>query len=220
MAWQRPRHTYSPGPRPTGQFPTPTWSWASVGSTVGYLKIDDYLLSRPQLAMEPTHDTSCPEQAPRLLLFKGKLIPCSLRLARALRPEHYSGKCWDDDGMEIQVKSAYLRENSKSMSLLSPHYDFLADFDMRTSDWDCEAWYDVVVVRLGLSDMVDEYHLVLWRYGKAIPGSGVERYTKDNHPIYQRIGMLLFLPFADRNEVEAEACMDWSKADEVMIAIE
>jgi hypothetical protein len=46
----------------------------------------------------------------------------------------------------------------------------------------------------------------------------VERETVDKHPIYQRIGMLFMN--VDPQRRKHGAIVDWSKADEVTVAIE
>jgi hypothetical protein len=106
--------------------------------------------------------------------------------------------------------------------LTKPEYgsDFFQDFEMRTADWDCETQYDINLALLGRSKihLQHEHCLVLWRYGRGIPGPVVERETVDKHPIYQRIGMLYMN--VDLQRRNHRAIVDWSKADEVTVAIE
>jgi hypothetical protein len=215
-------------PRPTGQHCTPTWSWASIDEKVHYWSLDiDEGLPHVQLATEPAPDES--HLTPSILLLTGQLLPANLKIAKSA--ETYDRDTWDWDGIRIEVNSDLLKDNSDSTWLTKPesYSYFWKDFEMRTADWDFEVQYDISLLLLGrlTSYSQGEHCLVLWRYGRGIPGSGLERETVDNHPIYQRIGMLQIKvregPVSNWSKVGEKgsgASLDWSKADKVAIAIE
>jgi hypothetical protein len=204
-------------PRPTGQHCIPTWSWASTDGQVSYVNIN-HVLSHIQLAIEPGPDES--HLTPSILLLTGRILPASLKIARYSM--NYDRETWSWNGLRIEVNSDFSKEDSKSTWLTKPGCgsDFFQDFEMRTADWDCETQYDISLALLGRSNIhVQHQHcLVLWRYGRGIPGPGVERETVDKHPIYQRIGMLYMN--VDLQRRNHRAIVDWSKADEVTVAIE
>jgi hypothetical protein len=55
-----------------------------------------------------------------------------------------------------------------------------------------------------------DIYLVVWRYGKAIPGSGLHRETEDGHPIHQRIGI-----FAPPSYLQADDTYNVSDSNDV-----
>jgi hypothetical protein len=217
LAWRVEK--FNLGPRPSGQFPTPTWSWASAGARVSYVKQVEYL-SHARLAITTAQASSCLSKAASLLLLTGQIITGKLKLAEAPGIDHQK-KYWDNDNIGIEVDHEYLDMHSNSRSLHGPHYQFYADFELRTIDWNYEVWYRIAIVQL-MSSNYEESHLVLWRYGKTIPGSGLEQETNDGYPIYQRIGMLTkrLDRFSQHDLRATRAKLDWSKAAEVTIAIE
>jgi hypothetical protein len=210
----------SPGPRPSSQFSTPTWSWASAGAPVFYSEVTDLeCLSHARLAIKATSYLS---QSSSLLLLTGQMIPSRLKLTENPGLDCHVRNDWN--GIGIKFDYEYLDSRLVSLSSCSSHFHFIADVEMRTAEWNCETWYRIAIVRLGRSQY-REYHLVLWRYGKAIPGSGLEQETNDGYPIYQRIGILIYdsdpLPSHHGRDREAiGAMLDWSRAAKVTIAIE
>jgi hypothetical protein len=206
-------------PRPTGQHSTPTWSWASVNGKVDYIELEESL-SHARLAMETAQDDSCSNQAPSILLLTGRLLPASLKIAGSYRTSDQD--TWGRNGLRIEVNSDFLKGDSKSTWLTRPEHGscFYKDFEIRTAGSDCDTQYDVSIVQLGTLQLSSKAKfdrcLVLWRYGRGIPGSGLERETVEKHPIYQRIGML---EIEDSPEGDCTT-VDWSKVEEVTIAIE
>jgi hypothetical protein len=203
-------------PRPTGQHCTPTWSWASTDGKASYYVINK-VLSHVQLRMEPAPDES--HLTLSFLLLTGQRLPANLKIARSSRT--YDQKKWDGNGLRIEVNSDFLDENANSTWLTKPGCGlfFQNDFEMRAADWDCETQYDISIIRLGNSENAwgrPDLCLVLWRYGRGIPGSGLERETVEKHPIYQRIGTLSI----EVGGITNLTILDWSKADEVTVAIE
>jgi hypothetical protein len=92
-------------------------------------------------------------------------------------------------------------------------------FKMQMAGWDGKERYDIVIPRLQADmDGYDEMCMVSWRYERAIPASGLQRVTKDAHPIYQRIGMLRdeWIP----NVSQCSSALDWNKADTATLGIE
>jgi hypothetical protein len=69
-----------------------------------------------------------------------------------------------------------------------PPYEYFADFELFSADWDGDEECDVEIVHM-LGGEEADYCLVIWRYGKAIPGTGLDRVTAHGHAIYQRIGV-------------------------------
>jgi hypothetical protein len=104
------------------------------------------------------------------------------------------------------------------MSLSSELYDFIEDFALRAEDWNTECWSDITIVQLARLYEPDDC-LVLWRYGKAIPGSGHDRETRDGYSIYQRIGYIKH-GFSERLSPDKRIELGWDKADTVTIALE
>jgi hypothetical protein len=187
--------------RPSGQFSIPTWSWASIDSPIGYSSPIREFFGHARLAIGTAHDGPFFAQNASVLLVTSQLLPASLKLAG------------DIEAITVRIDDEYLTRGSKSMSST-----FYADFNMHTTNCDCEAWYDVVVVRFGTEKYGDypaQFNLVLWRYGRSIPGSGLERKTVDKHPIYQRIGIVKYSP-----DYYGPDPIDWSKAKTTTIAIE
>jgi hypothetical protein len=212
MAWTADTYL-RPGPRLTSQFPIPTWSWASIDSGVWYANMNE-CFAHARLARELAQGDPFSTQASTILLLTGQLLPASFKLPRSSAPKQYTES--DDDMIRIHTDGQHLHGRSESAFLPSGKYIFYPDFDTRVTNRDSEAWYDIVIVRLGRAESDSaQFSLVLWRYGKAIPGSGSERDTVDGYPIYQRIGMLQCWEIYDDPEVA-----DWSKAKTTTIAIE
>jgi hypothetical protein len=177
MAWT----AIDPSPRPTCQHSTPTWSWASTSGSAEYCSLAE-TLSHAQLAMDPARNGICSTQAPTTMLLTGQLIPAHLKIGRS---SGIYDPTFAHDGIEIEVNSAYLREYPKSVRLSCPSYELYHDFEMRTNGWDSEERYDIGILLLGLGHGGGgscHYCLILWRYGRGIPGSGQERETFDKHP--------------------------------------
>jgi hypothetical protein len=215
MAWR----ACTPSPRPTCQHSTPTWSWASTSAGVDYVRLTE-IQSHAQLAMDPANDGTCSTQAPITMLLTGQLIPAYLKIGRSSGIHDHT---FAQDRIEIEVNSAYLRECPKSVRLSCPSHILYHDFEMRTDDWDSEERYDIGILLLGLihaGSMSWHYCLILWRYGRGIPGSGQERETFDKHPIYQRIGIARFDPQDLLWTPQGKPFLDWSKVDRVTVAIE
>jgi hypothetical protein len=171
--------------------------------------------------METAQDDSCSNQAPSILLLTGRLLPASLKIAGSYRTSDHD--TWDRNGLRIEVNSDFLKGDSKSTWLTRPEHGscFYKDFEIRTAGSDCDTQYDVSIVQLGTLQLSwpkvkFDHCLVLWRYGRGIPGSGLERETVEKHSIYQRIGML---EIEDSPEGDCTT-VDWSKVEEVTIAIE
>lgn len=108
LAWSM--NDFNPGPRPTVQSLTPTWSWASVGARVYYCWVNEDL-AHAQFAKTPVHDTLSSSHASSLLLLTGQLISGRLKLAESTTPDH--PLAWDN-GIAIDVDHEYLDPRSKS----------------------------------------------------------------------------------------------------------
>jgi hypothetical protein len=197
-----------PERRPIELFHVPTWSWASVSGLVHY----GFRLVRSEAVIEHVQDDSCQGQTSAYWLITGQIMPARLKLG----VDPFAGdRCvysWAARGIEIEVAGDYL-VGGISVCLMSNKYRFYPDFALRGDDWDNESWYDITIVRM-TEDITGDDDLVLWRYGKAIPGSGQERKTKEGYPIYQRVGCLQENLFFERGIV------DWSKVNRVTIALE
>jgi hypothetical protein len=200
-----------PERRPIQLFHVPTWSWASVGGQVFYLYEHVYDQGA-EAVVEHVQDDSCQGQISDHWLITGQIIPARLKLGI----DPFAGDTYYRDraerGMEIEVARDYLITGT-STCLSTYNYFLHPDFALCGDYWDNEYWYDITIVRM-TEDITADIGLVLWRYGKAIPGSGQERQTKDGHPIYQRIGCLRQIgPLVS-------PVVDWSRVNRVTIALE
>jgi hypothetical protein len=200
-----------PERRPIQLFHVPTWSWASVVGQVFYL-YEDALGQRAEAVVEHVQDDSCQGQTSAYWLITGQIMPARLKLGIDPFAGDINYHYWAERGMEIEVAGDYSVEGIP-VCLSSNNYSFYPDFALRGDDWDNESWYDITIVRMW-EHITGDNDLVLWRYGKAIPGSGQERQTKDGCPVYQRIGCILGIQDCGR------PAMDWGKADQVTIALE
>jgi hypothetical protein len=198
--------------RPIELFHVPTWSWASVSGKIHY---DDSFDQAARLVVEHVQDDSCQGQTSAYWLITGQIMPARLKVGI----DPFSGdtgyNSWAKHGMEVEIKVACDYPVEGILVCLSSYgYFFVPDYALRGDDWDNESWYDITIVRMAKNDFGD-HCLVLWRYGKAIPGSGQERQTKDGYPIYQRIGCLL-----GRQDRGSGSIVDWSSVCLVTIALE
>lgn len=215
LAWS----TRDRGQRPTGLFQVPSWSWASVAGSVWYAGA---MNETAQVKLSAATDNPCQGQTSTYWLVKGQMVPGKLKLAERVEPDSTAYDTWTSHGMDIQVALHYLEPEAKTLSLAPPMYRFDADFDLCAADWSVESWYDIEIIQIGITWPRREHVcLILWRFGRAIPGSNHDRETKDGWPIYQRIGVLrmeslsMFLL-----EPQGASRLDWSKAKEVSIALE
>jgi hypothetical protein len=200
--------------RPPQLFHLPTWSWASVNGD-----IDHYVASEEYALVESTHaeQGDGKGQESRYLIVASKAVPARLRFA--WQPNHI-------DRVEIEVDERYLRAGSG----IWRGVDFKADFSLRSHEWveGAETWAISILrlAKIGMHDPVlaRDCCLIIWTYGKAIPGSGALRHLKDKHPIHQRIGTLATLtdPLGQSGPYEPgqEPVIDWKRAKEITIALE
>jgi hypothetical protein len=198
-----------PERRPIQLLHVPTWSWASVSGRVRY---DDSHVRDVEVVIEHVQDDSCQGQTSAYWLITGQVMPARLKLGIDPFAGDTGYHHGDKRGIEIEVAGDYSVEGIPAC-LLSNKYSFFPDFALRGDDWDHESWYDIIIVRM-LEGIFGDPSLVLWRYGKAIPGSGQERQTNDGYPIYQRIGCIL------EQRLFARPIVDWSKVNRVTIALE
>lgn len=173
---------------------------------------------------EAEHDP-CQGQTSMYMLVVGKVVPGWLKLGTdgsrvrkrrnrlqgddEMKDEeeeeaHYVN--FHTDGIEIGIHSRNPSHGRDSAFKSWPRDCFREDYELRTEDWDCETRYDVDILLCGQEGWYTHL-LVLWRYGKSIPGSGLHRETKEGHPIYQRVGVIRQL----QGNYE-EFIIDWSKA--------
>ncbi|KAH6206546.1 hypothetical protein HBI15_165820 [Parastagonospora nodorum] len=202
-------------------FPIPTWSWVSINATAFYDHHEGEGQNiHAQAKLLTAQDDPRGRHTSTYIILTAPAIPARLKIQRrSAIGDSESGSTLQ---MPIHLTPDYLECGSTSTSLDTNLCNFAPDFELRSASWDEEAWYDITVVRLEVfqgpdpgSDLDgDTTCLVLWRYGKCVPASGVHRQTKDNIPIYQRIGLLGTWPGEDG------ARIDWSKAEKTTIAIE
>jgi hypothetical protein len=111
-----------------------------------------------------------------------------------------------DRRVEVGTYSQHLANGTSSTVLTWSRNKFYEDYDLQTAAWDSEARYDVELLLCG-QDKHDRLLLVLWRYGKSIPGTGLRRQTIDGHTIYQRIGVI-----SEDKTGNDGPDIDWTKA--------
>jgi hypothetical protein len=181
--------------RPHELFHVPTWSWASVGGQVRYHDRGDQYV---KVVFEHAQDDPCPGQTSAYWLITGQMMPARLKIDHSRK-------------VDIEVSSDYSMARTSASLLVRSGSGFRPDFALHTDDWNDESWYDISIVRIG-RNLLSEIFLVLWRYGKSIPGSGQERQTKDGYPIYQRVGLI--------EEYRRVSVLDWSKVSQSTIALE
>ena len=213
MAWRSWGRRESTLQRSPQLFPVPTWSWVPVNATVLYPdQGSDRKKLHAQANLLRTRDDARGRHTSTYIILTAQTIPARLKLERRSAigdSDHDSTR-----QVSIHITPDYLQCGSTSTSLHRLNSRFEADFEFRSANWDEEAWYDITIVRLAGFEDGDSVCLLLWRYGKSVPGSGVHRETKDNIPIYQRIGML------NAWRTTGEGSIDWSKAEKTTIAIE
>jgi hypothetical protein len=200
--------------RPPALFHLPTWSWASVNGD-----IEHYVASEEYARVELTHaeHDGSKGQEPQYLIVTSKAVPARLRFA------------WqpgDIDRVEIEVDERYLRAGLG----IWRGVDFKADFSLRSHEWveGAETWAISILrlAKIGMRDAIfgRDCCLIVWTYGKAIPGSGALRSTKDKHPIHQRVGTLATLknPSGQTGTYEPnqEPVIDWDRVKDITIALE
>ncbi|KAH3940729.1 hypothetical protein HBH53_212390 [Parastagonospora nodorum] len=228
MAWEAYLRPGSAVQRSPQLFPVPTWSWVSMNTITFYRvregeKINPYA----QAKLLRTQDDPRGRHPSVYIILTAQTIPARLKLER--RRAIGDSKPDSTLQMSIHLTPDYLECGSASTSLDVNFSRFAPDFELRSATWDEEAWYEITIVRLaavqGLEYLDgDTTCLVLWRYGKCVPGSGVHRETKDKIPIYRRIGMLRTSQYpqyvAGEDESLGRAMIDWGKAEKTSIAIE
>ncbi|KAH3907223.1 hypothetical protein HBI56_183570 [Parastagonospora nodorum] len=214
MTWES---YFGPGAvvqRPPQLFPVPTWSWGSINATANYYYGGEKrnLCAQAKLLRAP--DDPRGRHTPAYIILTAQTIPARLKLERRdfIR----------ESGSDSMQRSIHLTPDSLGRFCISSSLNpkdciFKADFELRSANWDEEAWYDITIVRMTGTTRSHPWaiSLVLWRYGKCVPGSGVHRQTEDNIPIYQRIGLLRAYP-----RPKGISSIDWSKAEKTTIAIE
>lgn len=205
-------------------FPVPTWSWASMDAKARYKSGHKRIHAQARLLRAP-HD-------PRARHASTYIIMTALAIPARLKIEKRGGEGNSGSKFTLQVPiyldSDYLERNSTSTSLHCAYNESLPDCGLRSANWDEEAWSDIIILRLAVvqspASERETFCLVLWRYGKCVPGTGVHRDTKDEIPIYQRIGMFrtsIRVPYElGGHAAPAGARIDWRKAEKTTIAIE
>jgi hypothetical protein len=214
MEWQSWESRGSTLQRSPQLFPVPTWSWVSINVTAIYISKDgDRKKFHAQAKLLRTKDDPRGRHTSTYIILTTQTIPARLKLERrsAIGDSEYDST----QQVSIHITPDYSECGSTSTPLDMLHSSFAVDFELRSANWDEEAWYDIMIVRLAGLRFGGSVCLVLWRYGKCVPGSGVHRETKDNIPIYQRIGMLHMYTRQTGEEI-----IDWSKAEKTTIAVE
>jgi hypothetical protein len=210
MLWYPdPKDSNRSPPRHPGLFAEPTWSWASVHFPVKYIhepKVRARLLQMKDKADNKTVHSHC-------IRLQGELLPARLRLTREV-----VGKRWNDPGsfafIDIDdTRASECGERSLRIDRLE------LDFDLR-SPIKSETVHEVSLFRLvnfyDVGDRIDDCWLILWDYGKMIPGTGERRRTVDGIPIYQRIGIIETCEIYDSDDDG----WNWEKANKTIVAIE
>jgi hypothetical protein len=118
----------------------------------------------------------------------------------------------EEDNVKIGTFGQYFVDGSSSESRSWPRGQFFEDYKLQTEDWHYDTSYDIDLLWCG-QDRYFTYLLVLWRYGKGIPGSGLHRETKEGRSIYQRIGVVCHV-------TRSVSDIDWSKVVVRTVAIE
>jgi hypothetical protein len=162
------------------------------------------------------------------LLVTGRAIPATLTLERDGRQYHgqRQDRLWPpgkDNGIRINIAEQYVI-CAKKPDWSWPGSLFQEDFVMRAEGWDDPTQvYDIRLIHLAATQTAwGDPHLclVVWRYGRGIPGSGERRETKDGYPVYQRIGIIAVSDHSEQYPEDHEPVIDWALADETTIALE
>ncbi|KAH5492363.1 hypothetical protein HBI29_194240 [Parastagonospora nodorum] len=211
MIWERWGAHVAAVQRSPQLFPVPTWSWVSMNArALCYYAEGTEISVYAQAKLSRSQDDPRGRHISAYIILRAEIIPARLEIGNRLEDPHF---------IPIHLHRDQLERDWTTTSLHMRHCEFVQDFELRSANWDEEAWYDIIIVRLAViqdsDSRLDAVCLVLWRYGKCVPGSGVHRETKDKIPIYQRIGVLRINPF-----LTDHAIIDWSKAEEATIAIE
>lgn len=182
--------------RPPELFNIPTRSWASVGVGVWYPYVEAPASPLSHLGLVTCQNDERLKHNHTLLHVTGQVLPGKIKLGGPAGSLQNWTPTGEKRGMYVQVCHKCLESGAEFISLSSPEYWFIYDFELESENWDCETWYDIGVVRLGEYPRYELY-MVLWRYGRAILGSGLRREPDDGYPIYQRVRMLNFSRFGD-----------------------
>lgn len=210
LAWSKTGSSILQNPRCPELFCLPTWSWAAVHGTVDYNAAHsvDPTCEYPwaPTVFKQARNDPCEGQTSFYWVITGQVMSGRLNLRDP-------GEVADrfqilEDDLELQ--------DSTSWSRLHWH-TFYPDFQLARTDWDEDDWYDITFLRLCGNDR-EIVFLVLWRYGKAIPGTGQDRYTDEGHPIYQRIGIIRL--YEDGYENPDPKRRRWRRTRKATIALE
>lgn len=209
--------------RPPELFGLPTWSWASVRGRV--LFSDASEIGRTQVArivLREVDNDPCDGQTSAYWIITGRTVPGRLSCTPHTTSGETDSRGHTDskgftDRVQLRIPSSYLNRDTESLILPHEYYAILPDFKIFAADWESDTEYDVDIIQMRVAYPLT-FGLVLWRYGKAIPGSGQHRVTSDKYPIYQRIGLVSFNEFS-YDGVEP-VLVDWDKAREGTIALE
>jgi hypothetical protein len=216
MIWERWDAHVAAVQRSPQLFPVPTWSWVSMNARALCYHTEGTEWSvYAQAKLSRSQDDPRGRHISAYIILRAEIIPARLEIGNRLENPYFT---------PIHLHRDQMERDWTTTSLHMRHCEFAQDFELRSANWDEEAWYDIIIVRIATvriaaiqdsDSCLETVCLVLWRYGKCVPGSGVHRETKDKIPIYQRIGLLRINPF-----VTDHAIIDWSKAEEATIAIE
>lgn len=194
-------------------FYLPTWSWAAVHGSVDYglAYLVDPTCGYPWAAavFKQAQNDPCEGQTSSYWVITGQVMSGKLSL------RYLEGTTEVIAYLEILRDDLDL-QNSTAWSRLHWH-TFYPDFQLARTDWDEDDRYDIISLRLCGKDR-ETVFLVLWRYGKAIPGTGQDRYTDEGHPIYQRIGIIRL--YGDGYENPDPKRRRWRRTREATIALE
>jgi hypothetical protein len=179
--------------RPPELFGLPTWSWASAGGHAAYEETTPGTVFKghASVALSPVNNLAGDDHSSQhRLIVTGPFIPARLSFKKNDRE-------WLRKGCVVLNIDGIFVTGCHTSSTSLPQWCVRLDSWMEAEDWDNHSQvYDIGIMWLAQRWIPDrangtqDISVVLWRYGKTIPGSGKRREAMAGIPIYQRIGML------------------------------
>jgi hypothetical protein len=171
-----------------------------------------------------------PRQRSAYWLATGHMLPARLKLAKDCTTDSDSDIDDDTDedepknGIEVHISHDHLVPGANTTLLPTSFYVFHQDFQLRANTWDTESWYNITLIHLQSDeDNGHDVRLLLWRYGRGILGSSLDKDTKDGREIHQRIGLMHVATWRAKSSTWKNTpppLVDWKSAQKVTIALE